>query len=228
MKKNMIMITALLIGFIGIVVLLNIKFQEDVKKNEEKIAKLEKKNSSKKETYKESYEQLIQQESGKGVAIEEEIRQYLSVDEDSYENVDFILTSSGNLYIGFPNYDGVLPEELTNTLEPFEFLNRITLEKGEDQFHTFIGKKILENIDSLYHVKVKENQKTIFVYITKDKTIGKIDITNVSEGVIETEEFWNYKNIVSILQSKNQNEFEVYALSSTNEQFNISEDLVKS
>lgn len=229
--KNKILISGIFIMvFLGMTFFLNQKFKSDIHKKEDEIRKTEaKKEELEKEQakpYKDNYLNLVKANNGTGVVVEEDVYQYVSINQKNHVAADFILTSHGDLYLGFPNYDAILPEEIMNSLEPFEFLNYVTLTDEENQYHTFFGQKIKENIESIYYVNVKEDAGTYLAFIYNDHHMGFIDLTEVNSSNIRIVDL-PYENIISVLQSKNQNGFEVFALQNNTNRINISENFVK-
>ena len=186
--------------------------------------KKQKKNKEKKKTYKDGYLDLVKK--AKGTEINDEVNQYISIDDEKKIKADFILTNSGNLYLGFPNYDDVLPEKISNNLEAFEFKNYVTLIDENNEYHTFIGEKVKDNINTIFLIKIDDNTKTILVYMTKNRHMGYIDLTDVPKGEVNINDL-TFEDTSYIIQSKSQKGYEVILVQRSGNRINITENLKK-
>ena len=232
MKGKILLFILLIMTFLGMTFLLNQKFKENVKRNQKEIENIEKKEKEsetqkkkeKKKTYKDGYLDLVK--NANGTQITDEVNQYISIDEENKIKADFLLTSSGSLYLGFPNYDDMLPDVLKENLEAFEFKNYVTLTSGNDEYHTFIGEKIKDNVNTIFTVKIDDNTKTVLVYMTKNRHIGYIDLTDVPKGNISISDL-TFEDASYIIQSKSQKGYEVILVQRSGNRINITENLTK-
>lgn len=221
MKKNIAILGVFIVIFLGVTFLISKKFQGDIQKEEAKLEKVKKPKEDLPETYRDVYKKLLESENGKGLAIEEKVNQYLEVTKDSID-ADFIVLENGDTYIGFPRLQKELSDKIQDTLEPFEFVHYVTSVVKEEQRHTFIGKKIAEDVKSLYFVKINQKDQAL-IYISQSGKVGVIDfqdIQNINVTLLE-----DYQKINSIIQSKTVEGYQVIALGK--EPYNITELIMK-
>lgn len=232
MKGKILLFILLIMTFLGMTFLLNQKFKENVKKNQKEIESIEKKEEKKvkeekkeiKNTYKDGYLDLVRKETG--TSINDEVYQYISIDEEKKVNADFLLTKSGELYLGFPNYDDELPEKIIQKLEAFEFPNFVTISDEKKDYHIFIGEKIKDNINTIFLSKIDDDTRTIVIYITKNRHMGYIDLSDVSSGEINIIDL-PFEDASYIIQSKSQEGYEVILVQRSGNRINITQNLMK-
>lgn len=231
MKGKILLSIVLVITFLGITFLLNQKFKSDVRKNQQEIEKIEKTEEKiektekvKKKTYKDEYLSLLEKSTGK--KVDDEVYQYISVNEENKVKADFILTSSGNLYLGFPNYDDILPEKITQNLEAYDFTKFITYVNERDTYHIFIGKKIRDNISTIFLMKIDDDKRTLLIFLTKDRHMGYVDVTDVPNGKVDIMDL-PFEDTSYVLQSKEKDKYQVILVQRSGNRINISQNLVK-
>lgn len=191
MGKKILSLFLLFFCFGILVFFVQNNYQKMIEKNEKENQKiLEKEEKKEQNTYQEQYIQRVKKEKNPTI-VEEEVVQYLK---NETEQADFILTQTGDLYLGFPRRESVLTK--TNWEEEGYQFPSITFFEGESYAHNFLGEKIATQILLVYEGKI-EDQDIIFL-LTQNHTVSVLDL---SQKELMIEPILNLKNVVGFSQN---------------------------